>query len=144
VRGTNLQVFIHMSGYLSPCVLNTVEQNRIDIFRWIIGRKKSFSSVQLSVHSVHVHFSMMNFYTRFLHTKQYTQRHHITDMPRRIPPDIILLQTFFNNQQQQQSTKHTHTTTSTTQQHWLLTITSTMARTPTKRKRKDDNIVMGK
>jgi hypothetical protein len=64
-------------------------------------------------------------------------------MPHRIPPANILLQTFFNNQQQQQSTKHTHTTTTTTtQQHWPLTITLTMARTPTKCKKKDDNIVI--
>jgi hypothetical protein len=85
---------------------------------------------------------MLNFYTGFLHTEQYNQRHHITDMPCRIPPDNILLQTFFNNQQQQQSTKHTHTTTTTTQQHRPLTITLTMARTPTKRKRKDINVVI--
>ncbi len=30
--------------------------------------------------------------------EQYTQRHRITDMPRRIPPDKVLLQTLFNNQ----------------------------------------------
>jgi hypothetical protein len=133
-----------MSSYLSPCFPNTSEQKQIDIFHWIFGRKKSISLVQLSVRSICVHFCMLNFYTRFLHTEQYTQCHHITDMPHRIPADNILLQTFFNNQQQQQCTKHMHTTsTTTTQQHWPLTITLTMARTPTKCKKKDDKVVIG-
>ncbi len=138
----NLQVLIPMSSYLSSCFLNTLEQKQIDIFRWISGRKKTFFFVQLSVRFVCVHFCRLNFYTRFLHMEQYTQHHHITDMPRRIPPDNILLQTFFNYQQQQQSTKHTHTTTTLTQQHWMLTITSTMVGTPTKCKKKDNNVVI--
>jgi hypothetical protein len=72
------------------------------------------------------------FYTSFLHTERYTQRHHIAD---------ATMTSTGQHSVHAKTTTTTTTATTTTQQHWPLTTTSTMAETPTKRKNDDNKTV---